>query len=157
MTVPWGDVASAYHTTGIPNIEVYTAVPRAEVRWIERLRWVVPLASLGPVQSVGRWWISRRIHGPDSERRARDRAEFWGRVTDDRGRVAEATLETPNGYTLTVQTALAAVEAISAGGVPAGFATPARAFGADFLDQWEDVFFHWIRRPQETETTENDR
>jgi short subunit dehydrogenase-like uncharacterized protein len=28
MTVPWGDVSTAYYTTGIPNIEVYMASSR---------------------------------------------------------------------------------------------------------------------------------
>src|SRR5918911_4546585 len=26
-TIPWGDVATAYYSTGIPNIEVYAAIP----------------------------------------------------------------------------------------------------------------------------------
>jgi short subunit dehydrogenase-like uncharacterized protein len=29
MTIPWGDVASAYYSTGIANIEVYATAPRA--------------------------------------------------------------------------------------------------------------------------------
>src|SRR5690242_17266656 len=27
MTIPWGDVSTAYHSTGIPDVEVYMAVP----------------------------------------------------------------------------------------------------------------------------------
>ena len=27
ITIPWGDVASAYYSTRIPNIEVYMAMP----------------------------------------------------------------------------------------------------------------------------------
>jgi short subunit dehydrogenase-like uncharacterized protein len=27
ITIPWGDVATAFHNTGIPNIEVYVAAP----------------------------------------------------------------------------------------------------------------------------------
>ena len=26
-TIPWGDVATAFHSTAIPNIEVYTVIP----------------------------------------------------------------------------------------------------------------------------------
>ena len=29
ITIPWGDVASAYYSTRIPNIEVYMAAPLA--------------------------------------------------------------------------------------------------------------------------------
>jgi short subunit dehydrogenase-like uncharacterized protein len=147
MTIPWGDVASAYHTTGIPDIEVYVASPRRQIRVIERLRWMAPLAALWPIQSLGRWWIDRRVRGPDSGQRADDRTEFWGRVTNAEGQMAEATLETPNGYTLTIQTALAALQAVSKGRVPVGFVTPAKALGTDFMDTCDDAALRWIRRP----------
>lgn len=147
MTIPWGDVASAYHTTGIPNIEVYTALPRRQISTIKRLGWLAPVTALRPIQSFGRRWIERKIHGPDLQQRDRDRAEFWGRVTDADRRVAEATLETPNAYSLTVQTALAVLSAISAGRVPPGFITPSRAFGPGFLDSRDDMTLHWIQRP----------
>src|SRR5205085_2526180 len=29
ITIPWGDVATAWHSTGIPDIEVYMAAPAA--------------------------------------------------------------------------------------------------------------------------------
>ena len=147
MTIPWGDVASAYHTTGIPNIEVYVAFSRRQIRTIKRLGWMAPVTAIGPVQTLGRWWIDRKIHGPDSQQRGHDRAEFWGRVTDAGGQTAEATLETPNAYTLTVQTALAALDAVSAGHVPTGFSTPAKALGPGFLESCDDVTFRWLQRP----------
>jgi short subunit dehydrogenase-like uncharacterized protein len=27
ITIPWGDVSTAYHSTGIPDVEVYMAAP----------------------------------------------------------------------------------------------------------------------------------
>jgi len=35
MSIPWGDVSTAYFTTGIPAIEVYTAVTPAIYRWMK--------------------------------------------------------------------------------------------------------------------------
>jgi short subunit dehydrogenase-like uncharacterized protein len=29
MTIPWGDVSTAFFTTGIPNIKVFTGVPKS--------------------------------------------------------------------------------------------------------------------------------
>ena len=29
VSIPWGDIATAWRSTGIPNIEVYMAVPRS--------------------------------------------------------------------------------------------------------------------------------
>ena len=31
MTIPWGDVSTAFRSTGIPNIEVYMAVPPSAI------------------------------------------------------------------------------------------------------------------------------
>lgn len=147
MTIPWGDVASAFHTTGIPNIEVYAAVPAKQLTVLRRFRWLATLAGIGVVQSLGRRWIDRRIQGPGEAELARGRTEFWGRVTDEAGRIAEATLETPNGYALTVQTSLAILQEVLAGRVRAGFATPASALGGQFVETLPDVNFTWRRRP----------
>ena len=141
MTIPWGDVASAYYTTGIPNIEVYAALPPGSLALLRRLRWLAPLAAWRPVQAAGRWWIDRRVRGPGDDELRRGRVEFWGRVTDAAGRTAEATLETPNGYTLTVETSLALLQAVLENRIPAGFATPASALGGDLLDSLPDVVF----------------
>ena len=31
VTIPWGDVATAYYSTGIPNIEVFVGVPETQI------------------------------------------------------------------------------------------------------------------------------
>jgi short subunit dehydrogenase-like uncharacterized protein len=51
VTIPWGDVYTAYVSTGIPNIEVYMSVPPATVARLRRLRWALPLLRLPAVQS----------------------------------------------------------------------------------------------------------
>jgi short subunit dehydrogenase-like uncharacterized protein len=95
------------------------------------------------VRALGRWWIDRHVTGPDDDELTRGRTEFWGRATDAAGQLAEATLETPNGYALTVQTALAVMEQVIAGRVSAGFSTPAKALGSSFIEQMPDVVFRW--------------
>jgi short subunit dehydrogenase-like uncharacterized protein len=139
VTIPWGDVASAYHTTGIPNIQVYTAMPARLVRQLRRWRFILPLTRLPPVQWLGRKWIERNICGPSASEQASGRAEFWGRVTNREGQTAAATLVTPEGYALTAQTALEIVTRIVAGELRPGFWTPAKAFGAEFIDRFAGV------------------
>lgn len=141
MTIPWGDVASAYHTTGIPNIEVYAAMPTGVLRVIRAIRSVASLAGWAPVQAAGRWWIDRRVQGPDEGELTRGRTEFWGRATDAAGRTAEATLETPNGYVLTVETSLAIMNHVLADRIRPGFSTPASALGGPFIETIPDVVF----------------
>ena len=61
------------------------------------------------------------------------RAYVWGEVRDDNGRVVTGRITTPDGYTLTVLTALAIVEQALGGRHPIGFQTPAKAYGSDLI------------------------
>ena len=83
MTIPWGDVASAYYTTGIPNIEVYLAAPPRQIKLARRFRWLLPIAGWKPVRKLLERQIERKVQGPSEEERAKERSSFWGRVTND--------------------------------------------------------------------------
>jgi short subunit dehydrogenase-like uncharacterized protein len=52
---------------------------------------------------------------------------------------AVSRLETPDGYELTIDTALAAVERVMAGDFKPGFQTPSLAYGADFILEFSGV------------------
>ena len=143
MTVPWGDVASAWYTTGIPNIEVYATMPAVSVNLLRKVRWAAPLLGSWPIRTLLRRMIERRIQGPTDQQRRNSRAVFWGRVSDEKGNSAEATLRTLGGYPLTVATALACTQRVLADSVPAGFATPAQAFGRDFILTLPETELRW--------------
>lgn len=133
VTIPWGDVASAYYTTGIPNIEVYCDATQGPIKWLGRFRFLLPLTGIPAIQRFFKRRIERRVAGPTPEELARSTASLWGRVRDDTGRSVEATLETAGGYPLTVMTTLAVVERVLAGEVAPGFATPAGALGKELI------------------------
>lgn len=139
VTIPWGDVATAFHTTGIPDIEVYAAMPPSRQRTLRWMRTLAPLLGSAPVQ----WFIKGRIRarttGPSPQRRARSQSFLWGEVEDGAGGRAVSRLTAPEGYTLTAMTAIAIVEKVLAGEAPVGFSTPAAAFGADFITTIEGV------------------
>ncbi len=133
VTIPWGDVSTAYHSTGIPNIEVYMAAPaglRAGLRLTRSLGWLLRKRA---VQRFLKSRIRSGPPGPSPERRARARAVLWGEVTDGAGGRAVSRMQTPEGYTLTVLTSLAIVERVLAGDAPTGFRTPSSAYGPDFV------------------------
>lgn len=135
MTIPWGDVSTAYHSTGIPNIMVYLAQPPRVTRFAKLVRPVLPILATGVAQRTLKRMIDRRPAGPDEHTRTTFRAQLWGRVTAADGRTVTGTLETPEGYQLTVLTALASVARLEAGKIAAqaGALTPSRAFGAGFI------------------------
>jgi short subunit dehydrogenase-like uncharacterized protein len=132
MTIPWGDVATAYHTTGIPNIEVYMAAPRSMRVFSKMARPIAPLLGTRPVQSFLKRRIQSAPPGPGAEHRARARSRLWGEARDA-SQVVVSRLDTLEGYELTSRTALLALQRVVAGGVAAGFQTPGRAFGPDFI------------------------
>lgn len=133
MTIPWGDVSTAWHTTAIPNVEVYLAVPW-QVRAFARLtRWLGWLLARGPVQRRLKARIQAGPQGPSDEERARGATYLWGEASDGRGAKVVARLRGPDGYTLTALAALAVVERVLAGGAVPGFQTPGGLFGPDFI------------------------
>ncbi|MCR4415442.1 MAG: saccharopine dehydrogenase NADP-binding domain-containing protein [Thermoguttaceae bacterium] len=144
MTAPWGDVATAWHTTGIPDIEVYVAVPRGQIRWIRRARPLLGAFGYAPVRRLAQWWIRHFLSGPSPQALDQSTAAFWGRVTDGAGRHVEATLRTPGGYPLTVWAALGSLERVLAGSVAPGFATPAKAFGPEFILEHPEAELRWL-------------
>jgi short subunit dehydrogenase-like uncharacterized protein len=133
MTIPWGDLATAYRTTGIGDIETYLSAS-----WKERLiaRLSRPFGWLLGRSSV-QAWIKRKIQkgppGPSDEARERGRSLVWGEVCDANGYRAVSRLRGPEGYTMTGLCALAVVERVLAGEVRAGFQTPGLMYGADFV------------------------
>jgi len=139
MTIPWGDVSTAYHSTGIPNIRVYTAMPPARIRRLKRLAPFLPLAGWKPAKRFAQRWVERRVTGPSPEQRESGRTYLWGEARNAAGRAVTATLETPEGYRLTAISAVESAERVLAGRVPPGAWTPSRAFGADFITELPDV------------------
>ena len=133
MPIPWGDLETAWHTTGIPDITTYMAVPAAMAVGT-RLSYPLlrRLFAVPTVKDAAFRLIERRVSGPDADARARGRSYLWARARAPDGRSAEAWLETLEGYALTARTGVLAVEGVLAG-APHGALTPARAFGKDFV------------------------
>jgi short subunit dehydrogenase-like uncharacterized protein len=133
MTIPWGDVSTAYRSTGIPDIEVYMAVTPRQRFWAKATRPFGWLLGSAIVQR----YLKRRIQagppGPSDEERRSGRSLLWGEVTDDAGRRAVSRLRGPEGYTLTVLASLAVLGRVLSGQAPPGFQTPSLAYGPDFV------------------------
>ena len=141
MTVPWGDVSTAYHTTGIPNVRVYTGTPPKAIRRLRRLRWLLPLTGWGPVKRLLMARAERRFatrKGPDAETRERGRVVVWGEARHPDGRRAEGSLVVPEGYRFTAHAAVECARRVLAGCEP-GAHTPAGLFGPGLVESIEGV------------------
>ena len=133
VSIPWGDVSTAYHSTGIPNVEVYTTATSPLLLAMRASRLLRPLLASSAVQSFLKRRVRAGAPGPTAQQRARGRTVCWGEVTDEAGGRAESRLHGPEGYTFTMLTALASVEKALSGSARAGFQTAAKAYGPDFV------------------------
>jgi short subunit dehydrogenase-like uncharacterized protein len=108
MTIPWGDVSTAYYTTGIPDIEVFAPSPPLVV-------------------------FAATAKGPNAEHLANQPTYVWGEVANSRGEKKTARIRTANGYAVTVTGALAVIEHLLAERPTGGTYTPAKLMGADLV------------------------
>jgi short subunit dehydrogenase-like uncharacterized protein len=131
MTIPWGDVATAFRTTGIPNIRVYVATHPRTVRRMRLIRPLLPIVGWKPIRRLLQRFANRRT-GPDAKTRAGARMYLWGEVTNASGARRTMTLTTPEGYAFTVCSAMNAVERVLESTRPGAF-TPAQLLGASFV------------------------
>jgi short subunit dehydrogenase-like uncharacterized protein len=139
ITIPWGDVATAYHTTGIGNVEVYVALPPMVRVGLRLARWLGPVLASPAVKRRLEARVRKRPPGPSDDARARRASRLWAEARDDSGTVVRARLRTPEAYELTSWTALDLGERAVRGELPVGFQTPARACGADYVLQFPEV------------------
>ena len=139
MAVSWGDVSTAYHSTGIPDIDVFFPATKQ----------MESAMSLGPIvggfmrsrlgQWILRYQINKRAAGPDPDYRAQSHHVLLADLRDGMRNRVVSRLKTPEGYSLTAQTSVAMVQRILDGDWKPGFQTPSKAYGADFILEFDGV------------------
>ena len=132
VTIPWGDVFTAYISTGVPDIEVYMSAPPSSILQMKRMRMLKPLLSMQWVQNMMKRRIEKSVTGPEIDERQNSQMQLWGEVSTADGRSVSATMTTPNGYDVTVTASLGIVEHLLENDVEGGFYTPSLLMGADY-------------------------
>lgn len=136
VTIPWGDVATAYYSTSIPDIEVYVRTSPAAVfamRCLNPLRPV--LHRVAPL--LRRWAAGRK--GPSDQQLRQETSYVWGEASNAAGKICTARLTTPNGYGLTADAALLALQYVLEHRPPGGYYTPSRLMGARSIERLPGV------------------
>jgi short subunit dehydrogenase-like uncharacterized protein len=133
IAIPWGDVSTAFYSTGIPDIEVYLAAPAGIRMGLRASRVLAPILGSAPVQRFLHQRVKAGPAGPSDEARARGRSRLCAEASAADGRSVRSRLTGHEAYTLTAEAGVRVAEKILAGGVPVGFHTPSRALGADFV------------------------
>ena len=133
VSIPWGDVSTAYYTTGIGNIEVFTASSQKSVNSMRRANLFRPLLRQRWIRELVKFGVEQRVVPPDRTQRDNNPTYVWGEARNASGEVKTARLRTANGYSLTVQSSLAIVGELLSRACNPGFATPSSLMGADFV------------------------
>jgi short subunit dehydrogenase-like uncharacterized protein len=137
--IAWGDVFTAFETTGIPNISVVTAMPVKSMKNMRLVSKLRPILKTRWAQRLAYKIVNKKVKGPSEMQREQLKTYVWGKAIDDDGNEVVAELETPESYKLTAITAVLCVESILNGEVQPGFQTPAGALGSDFILKVEGV------------------
>ena len=143
VTIPWGDVYTAFFSTGIPNIKVYMGLPEKVInsmKWSKYLGWLMRSEF---VKKRARAKIIAGKAGPSDEQRAKAATYLVGTVTNSAGRSLTSTIQTQEGYTLTALTAVDIALKIVSGNFKTGWQTPSLVYGKDLIcdvsgSQFED-------------------
>jgi len=133
MSIPWGDISTAYSTTGIPDIETYTGISK-NVYNILKLQ---PLFNWMLRTKFIRKFIQNKINlrpaGPNDEQRSKATSLVWGQARNAKGETATVRLSGPEGYTLTTHATLIIVQKVLNGNFSPGYQTPANAYGENLV------------------------
>lgn len=146
MSIPWGDISTAYFTTAIPDIETYTAVsPKAfyilkgqvVFNWLLRTHFI---------RNFIKMKIKQRPAGPSDNQRNNAISLVWGKVTNARGETAISRMSGPEGYTLTTHSSLIIAKKILNEEFLPGYQTPASAYGENLLLEIPGVEIEMVSR-----------
>lgn len=135
VAVPWGDVSTAFHTTGIPNVTVYVPATRLSILGMKLGNVFRPFMKMPVVQKALNALVSMTVKGPDETARAQMPSYVWGEAINPRGERRTARVKTANGYSLTVPGALAVTNYLLSHQGRSGFYTPSRLMGHGLLAQ----------------------
>ena len=139
ISVGWGDVSTAYYSTGIPNIETYMSFPQAINNFMYNMRTIGPLLYNRVAKTILKAIMNLYPPGPSEDRRMKAFATMIGEVTNEQGGRAVSKLRTREGYTFTAQVTVEIMKRILNGEYKPGFQTPSLAFGPDFVLQFDGV------------------
>ena len=141
VSVGWGDVSTAYYSTGIPNIETYFAFPPAAIQGMKLSRALGPLVYSRPVRSLLKWLIGFALPaGPSRAQNENGFSLLVGEMQDAKAdKIVRAKMRTPEGYRCTALTTVEIMKRILNGDYKPGFQTPSLAYGSEFIMQFDGV------------------
>ncbi len=135
ISIPWGDVCSAYYSTGIPNITVYLGLPRTIFSLRKILLSGLKLFSITSFHKLIERIVKTTITGPTETTRENSETIIWCRVTDGKNEINEV-YKFFEGYKLTAIGSSDILLRVVNNEIKPGTTTPALAFGANYMKKF---------------------
>lgn len=135
-SIPWGDISTAYTSTQIPNIDVYTKVPEIAYRLLKLQRLYNPILRSPIIRKWGQNWVDKNLYGPSEKKNKRGRSFLHGIVFNINSS-ASARLQCAEGYLLTALCSVAIVKKVLSNNFVSGYQTPAMAYGWKLILEME--------------------
>ncbi len=138
VAVSWGDVCTAYVSTGIPNISCFVGLDARAVSGVRRMPALRPLLARPLTTRLIEGLIARLVKGPSAREREAGRMFLVAEARGPSG-AAQRRMTLPDGSLFTAQAAVECTLRVARGEVAPGAQTPSRAFGADFVSKLPGV------------------
>lgn len=135
ISIPWGDLCTAWLSTGIPNITTYTGGSPKIFPWLKLMLLINPLLRTRWMRNLLQKQVDKKVTGPTAAQNQNGYALVYGVVSNSKGEVKEQRLRVNETYLLTAQTAILIAGKVLAGNKTAGFRTPAMQYGPDLITE----------------------
>lgn len=139
MSIPWGDISTAFSSTGIPNIESFMAVKPGVYKLLKIQGLVNWLLRSNMVRRLIQKNIDAKPKGPNAEQRNKGGALVWAQVENPKGETMTASILTPESYNLTAKATVLIAEKILYNQFKSGYQTPAKAYGENLIFELDGV------------------
>jgi len=140
--VDWGDIVTAYYSTGISDVTTYfEATPALRAALLARDNRAYLLRT-PPVQACLELATNWLPPGPTPAQRSQAHATLVAEAESESGARVCSRLQTPEVYAFTAQCAARVVAWVVQGNWEPGFQTPARVFGSEFILRLPGVVRH---------------
>jgi short subunit dehydrogenase-like uncharacterized protein len=147
VAVSWADIFTAYHSTGIRNIETYFEADFAARALYQLGAGVADAMQLKPVKTLIDAIASAWPEGPPDVRRQTEQCVIVAEAEDSWRQRRCVRLTTPDGYSFTAEAATLIAQRILRGDFASGFQSPARVYGADLVLDFRGTHREALRRP----------
>ena len=133
MTIPWGDISTAYTTTGIPNIKTFAGASKSAY-YLMKLQFLFnPIIRTKFVKNLLQKYVDDKITGPNEHHFQNGKSLIWGKVSNTKGETVEGRIETLEGYRLTAEASVLITQKVLELEGISGYKTPAGLFGHELI------------------------